>query len=94
MALRADADYFAGQPARAHRAQTAFAIDVKRIALWQLFVGLPDNNWHDAIKTCHNYGHQRVRCRSSSAIRQEDQQIHAAWRLTRDLSEARRLASG
>ena len=51
VAMRADAGYFAGQPARAaHDAHIAFAIGAKRIApLWRLLAGIAEDTWHDAI---------------------------------------------
>ena len=52
VALRADAGYFAGQPARAaHDEKIAFAIGAKRIApLWRLLAGIAEEAWHDAIE--------------------------------------------
>jgi hypothetical protein len=50
--MRADADYFAGQLARAaHDERLAFAIGAKRIApLWRLLAGIAEEDWHDAIE--------------------------------------------
>jgi hypothetical protein len=50
VALRADAEYFAGQLARAaHEERIAFAIGAKRIApLWRLLEGIAEADWHDA----------------------------------------------
>ena len=51
IALRADAGYFAGDPARAAAAENmAFAIGAKRIAsMWKALAGIEDNAWRDAI---------------------------------------------